>query len=142
MYAHILVCVDLDTPYDWDKTLPRAIALAKVSGAKLHVMTVVPEFGMSLVGQFFPGGFEKEVATKMLAMLKERTRTAVPPDIRVQNIVSEGKVYEAIIRMSEQVKADLIVVGAHRPELADYLLGPNAARVVRHATVSVLVVRE
>ena len=29
---------------------------------------------------------------------------------------------------------------SHRPELQDYLLGPNAARVVRQPTKSVLVV--
>ena len=33
-------------------------------------------------------------------------------------------------------------MSANRPELKDYLLGPNAARVVRHSDVSVLVVRE
>ncbi len=33
-------------------------------------------------------------------------------------------------------------IGSHRPELKDYLLGPNAARVVRHANCSVLVVRD
>ena len=30
---------------------------------------------------------------------------------------------------------------SHRPELQDCLQGPNAARVVRHSTKSVLVVR-
>jgi nucleotide-binding universal stress UspA family protein len=36
----------------------------------------------------------------------------------------------------------VIVLASHRPELKDYLLGPNAARVVRHAKCSVLVVRD
>ncbi|MEO0863555.1 MAG: universal stress protein, partial [Pseudomonadota bacterium] len=36
---------------------------------------------------------------------------------------------------------DAIFVGAHRPELKDYLIGPNAARVARHAQQSVFVVR-
>jgi nucleotide-binding universal stress UspA family protein len=142
MYKHILVPVDLDGSYDWEHTLPMAIGLARAHGGKLHIMTVVPEFGMSIVGQFFPGGFEKEVATKILATLKERTKEVVPEDLSVQNIVSEGSVYESIIRMSKQTTADLIVIGAHRPELRDYLLGPNAARVVRHADCSVLVVRD
>ena len=33
-------------------------------------------------------------------------------------------------------------MASHRPELRDYLIGPNAARVMRHADASVLVVRE
>ena len=36
----------------------------------------------------------------------------------------------------------LIVMGSHHPELKDYLLGPNAAKVMRHADCSVMVVRE
>ena len=41
----------------------------------------------------------------------------------------------------EAYKPDLIVMASHRPELKDYLIGPNAARVVRHADCSVQVVR-
>jgi nucleotide-binding universal stress UspA family protein len=37
------------------------------------------------------------------------------------------------------LNATLIVMGAHRPAFQDYLIGPNAARVVRHAKCSVLV---
>ncbi len=33
-------------------------------------------------------------------------------------------------------------MGSHRPELSDYLLGPNAGKVVRHAKCLVMVVRE
>ena len=44
--------------------------------------------------------------------------------------------------MADETNADLIVMASHRPELKDFLLGPNAARVVRHANCSVLVVRE
>jgi nucleotide-binding universal stress UspA family protein len=33
------------------------------------------------------------------------------------------------------------VIGSHRPSMAIYLIGSNAARIVRHAKCSVLVVR-
>ncbi|MDH3475684.1 MAG: universal stress protein [Rhodospirillales bacterium] len=39
------------------------------------------------------------------------------------------------------MKADLIITGSHKPNVSDYLLGSNAARVVRHASCSVFVVR-
>jgi nucleotide-binding universal stress UspA family protein len=55
--------------------------------------------------------------------------------------VLHGRVYDQIIEAANRVGADVIVMGSHRPELKDYLLGPNAARVVRHATQSVFVVR-
>ncbi len=34
-----------------------------------------------------------------------------------------------------------IIVASHKPNVGDYLLGTTAARVVRHATCSVFVVR-
>ncbi len=48
---------------------------------------------------------------------------------------------EEILRVAREIEADLILLAAHRPELKDFLLGPNAARVVRHFDGSVLVVR-
>ncbi|ABC21413.1 universal stress protein [Rhodospirillum rubrum] len=142
MYKRILVPVDLRGTFDWDHTLPHAIALAQFCSAKLHVITVVADFGSSIVGEYFPGGVEKGVAGRLLEALKARTASAVPQDVAVQNMVSEGRIYESIVRVSRQIAADLIVIGAHRPELKDFLLGPNAARVVRRASCSVLVVRE
>ncbi|MGB0697454.1 MAG: universal stress protein [Rhodospirillaceae bacterium] len=146
MYAQILVPVDLDNRHDWSFTLPKAISFvqaAQSTGQRtmLHVMSVVPQFGMSLVGQFFPQGFESEMSDKVLEMLKAKTAEVVPKDLPHRHIVAEGTVYEAVLSMSRKVNADLIVIGSHRPELKDYLLGPNAARVVRHASCSVLVVR-
>ena len=64
------------------------------------------------------------------------------PKSEVERIVRNGTVYEEILRIAGETGCDLIVIGAHRPELRDYLLGPNAARVDRHANCSVLVVRD
>jgi hypothetical protein len=48
--------------------------------------------------------------------------------------VLHGRVYDQIIAAADKLGvSDAIVMGSHRPELSDYLLGPNAARVVRHA---------
>ena len=44
-------------------------------------------------------------------------------------------------RDAAEWRADLIVVGSHRPVMSDYLLGSNAKTIVRHAQCSVLVVR-
>ena len=56
--------------------------------------------------------------------------------------VADGAVYDQIIAVSRKAKCDLIVLASHRPELSDYLLGPNAAKVVRHSDCSVMVVRD
>ncbi len=65
----------------------------------------------------------------------------MPDDVKHRHIVGHGSIYREILRYADLVKADLIVLSAKRPSPEDYLIGPNAARVVRHASISVLVVR-
>ncbi|MBO6826382.1 MAG: universal stress protein [Sneathiella sp.] len=142
MYKHILLTVDLETEDSWKKTVPEAVSYAKMSGATLHVMMVVPNFGMSIVGSFFPKGYEEDVMEKANEHLHDFVKEHIPSDIKVQHIVGHGSVYEEILRVQKKLKCDLIILGAHRPSMQDYLLGPNAARVVRHADCSVLVVRD
>ena len=60
---------------------------------------------------------------------------------KVRHIVAVGSVYEEVMKAASLGGADLIVIGAHRPDFKDYLLGPNASRVVRHSDCSVFVVR-
>ena len=142
MYREILLPVDLDNEATWKKAITAAVALCQAFGANLHVMTVVPDFGMSIVSQYFPKDFEKKALATARTGLQAFAGQHVPGDVKVQHIVAHGTIYEEVLNTARKIKADLIVMGSHRPELQDYLLGPNAARVVRHAPVSVLVVRD
>lgn len=141
MFKEILLAVDLNDEGSWKKALPVALDLTRASGGTLHILTVVPDFGMSIVGQFFPEGYEKDISEKVLAALKAFVRDHVPDDVKTRRIVGEGTVYEVILDIAKKIGADMIVVSAGRHDLKDFLLGPNAARVVRHADCSVTVVR-
>lgn len=141
MYKHILLPVDLGNESSWIKALPTAVEYCTVFGATLHVMTVVPDFGSPMVAQFFPDDHEKKMVVAAKKLLHKFVADRVPDTVKVQHIVAEGTIYKSIIDMAQRIGADLIIMGSHRPELEDYLLGPNAARVVRHSDKSVLVVR-
>lgn len=142
MYRNILVPVDLSDKHSWRKALPTAISLCETFEGKLHLITVVPEFGLPMVGQFFPEGYEAKLRQHAAKQLRDFAAQQVPGEIECRRIIAEGKVYQEIMKAADAIKADLIVMGSHRPELSDYLLGPNAARVMRHAKCSVMVVRE
>ena len=60
MFKDILLAVDLGDPESQEKAVSTAIEQAKTFGARLHVITVVPDFGMSIVGGFFPKEHEQE----------------------------------------------------------------------------------
>jgi nucleotide-binding universal stress UspA family protein len=142
MYNDILLPVDLADPSSWRKSLPVALSFCRTFGARLHVVTVVPDFGMAIVGQYFPETFERQMIEETRKALHAFVSEHVPPEVPVQHVVAHGTVYQEILHEANEIGVDLIVIASHRPELRDYLLGPNAARVVRHAGMSVLVVRE
>lgn len=142
MYSHILLAVDLNAPKSWKKALPTAVEYCQAFGATLHLLTVVPDFGMTAVAQFFPDNFEGDAVKQTKKALKAFSKKRIAKDVTVQHVIAYGTIYKEILTAAADVKADLIVLAAHRPELRDYLLGPNAARVVRHADCSVLVVRD
>ena len=141
MYTDILLPVDLGNESSWAKALPAAIEYCEAFGSKLHVMTVMPDFRSPMVAQFFPDDHEDKLMDNAKDVLHKFVVDRVPEEIKVQHIVADGTIYKAIIETADDIGADLIIMGSHRPELQDYLLGPNAARVVRHSQKSVLVVR-
>ena len=141
MYSDILLAIDLGHLEDERRAVETVVEYARAFHARIHIMTVVPDFGMSIVGGFFPKDFEKQAVEKANAALHAYADEHIPADIRRRHIVGYGVIYKEILKYAEVAKADLIVLSAHRPELEDYLLGPNAARVVRHGNCSVLVVR-
>lgn len=142
MTSSILVAVDLTHPEDASRLLKTAQKTATAEGARLSAVTVIPDYGMSIVGGFFREGAEQEAMQMAADKLHEITEQALGPDARLQHVIRHGSAYEQILEAATLVEADLIVIGAHKPDFGDYLLGPNAARVVRHARVSVLVIRD
>lgn len=141
MYKDILFPVDLNYDASWTEVLPSVVEYCRAFQARLHIVTVVPDFGMPLVGGFFPKNFSGKVMKDAKQRLQALVKEHIPPDVKVRHIVAEGVAYKEVLRVAKEIKADLIIMASHRPELGDFLLGPNAERVVRHAETSVLVVR-
>ncbi len=141
MFSSILVPVDLAAQSGKRRALAVAADMASRYDADLTVMTVIPDFGMSIVGSFFDERFAEHAMSEAAARLHQFCADHVPAGLRVHEHVGRGPIYDEILRAARELGCDCIVMGSHRPELKDYLLGPNAARVVRHAPCSVMVVR-
>lgn len=142
MFKSILLPVDLSDTSSWQKAAPVAIALARQNGAKIHVITIIPDYGMPLVGSFFPHDFADKALKATKAELEKFVAEHIPAELLDGSTAVSGTIYKRILDTADDLGSDLIVISSHRPEKADYLLGPNAARVVRHANQSVFVVRE
>ena len=138
----LLLPIDLSNPKLWRKALGVAVDLARAHKAPLHVVSVMPDYGLSMVGSYFEKDHERDALSALGKALADWVDKNVPDDIDVHPHVLHGSIYDEILRAADKLGVDLIVIAAHRPELKDYLLGPNAARVVRHARQSVYVVRD
>ncbi len=140
-YANILLPIDLGHPSSWSRALPTALDLARHYGAHLNILTVLPDMGMPVVGSYFPEDFEKKARAKAEKALDAWLKENMPGDVPADAYVAVGTIYDEIIAVAGKLKCDLIVMASHRSGMKDYLLGPNASRVVRHATQDVFVVR-
>lgn len=137
----VLLPIDLSDEASWRKALTEATAILGANGV-LHVVSVLPDFGISQVGSYFRRDFERDALHALGEAMTDWIRQNVPDSIEVHPHVLHGTIYDEILRAAEKLNVDVIVMGSHRPALKDYLLGPNAARVVRHASCSVYVVRD
>lgn len=143
MSKSVLCAVDMNEAQQEAKVLARASQLAALDRATLDVVTVVPDFGNSMVAGFFEAHHhDKAVKHVSDELHKFVAKTLGAENAKnVRHIVTTGKAYEEILKVARETKPALIVLGAHKPDLKDYLLGPNVARVVRFAKSSVYVVR-
>lgn len=140
MFKTILVPIDIAQPSSWKHAVPQAIELAAASNGIVTVTTVVRDLKAAFEGVHFPFQIE-------LMMSKARaTLGQIVSEYRDRNVVLNeevrfGSIGREILDAAREQKADLIVMASHRPELKDYLIGPNAAYVAQHAFCSVLVLR-
>ena len=142
--GNIVVLVDLDEESSWRRALPRAIDYARHAGARLHVLTIVPDemFKMTVVAQMIPEDYEDKLIEDAKQRLAKIVEGQAAEGLEIEPAVRLGSVYKEALRFARDIDAELIVMGAHKPELKDYLLGSNAGQIVRHAACSVWVVRE
>lgn len=141
MTDHILCAVDLTHVTDAKHLLIEADRLAGFYDATLSVVTVLPDYNSSWVGSFFKDGTLKEAASAANDALHALVKETLPDRGQVQHIVEIGVVYEQVLKAITQSHADLVIVGAQKPDMADKILGPNSARIARLSPVSTMVLR-
>jgi nucleotide-binding universal stress UspA family protein len=140
MFKHVLVPVD---PNEIDFAKPAMTAAADLvaqSSGDILLVAVMPVMN-GYVTEFLPSdfeaGFEKETTDRIRTAAAEAGIDLARAAIELRT----GSVYHEVIDLAGQRAADLIVVTSHRPAMSTYLLGSNAAKIVRHAPCSVLVLR-
>lgn len=136
MYKTILVPTDIAHLAEGKLTIELAVAHAS-DNTRIVLLNVVEEIpGWASVA------IPSEVIQKSTTDAQDKLKAVANASGRKMDmIVRTGHSYSTILDVAEEVESDLIIIASHRPGLQDYFLGSTAAKVVRHAPCSVLVVR-
>ncbi len=149
--TNYLASIDLAEEESWKSIIKKTVDMATgLEGSQIYLMTVIPgitplvDARYAIRGEMhgseeYPLQQWKDDAEKKL---KEIADKHIPKNLYAGVVVENGTVYREVVEAAKDLNIDQIVMGAHRPSLADFLLGPNSARVARHAGCSVTVVRD
>lgn len=140
MYSKILVPVDLAETELAGRALDAATSFALASNGHVRLVYVQPFVPLPYM-EFVPANFDTEQKAQSEEALAKAAASLKLPKGQVSAKVLNGSIHSAVLDEAKDWGADLIVVWSHRPGLAAYLIGSNAATIVRHATCSVLVCR-
>jgi universal stress protein G len=140
MFNQILAAVDLDDSDKAEKILQIAANIANIDSAGLHLLNVIGA-SPAVISQHLPEGYEKMAMKRIEEDLATLATGVELTQGKVTSSARFGDIYREILAQAEKSSIDLIIIGSNKPQATDFLLGTNAARVVRHSSCSVLVVR-
>ncbi len=140
MFKNILVAVYFADDTQNNNLLRATAEIASAGNSDVYLLHTVPTAPPEL-SQFLPKSYEKITFEKMQ---KELIAMAEKHDLKnVKEVfVRFGDAHHEILTQANKIGANLIIVASHRPHLSEYLLGTTAARIVRHASCSTLVIRQ
>ena len=147
MFRNIMVPIDGSTLSR--KAIKSAVALAKMSGAKITGFHVAPAYTFNVYADYVPPNFvmpkeyetrAKKVAEKHLeAVKKEATAAGVKVDCFY---VTSDFPADAIVKAVKKYGCDLIAMASHgRSGLSKMILGSETQKVLANTTIPVLVMR-
>jgi nucleotide-binding universal stress UspA family protein len=141
MFNRILVPIDVREPEVAREAVEAALALARSFDSDLRLVHVTSAIAPVAPMAAIPQQIYDEVGVAEQAELHAIAgRLGLPRD-KVSTAVRIGAAYPELLAEAAEWGADLIVVGAHRPSMATYLLGSTAAALGRHAKCTVMIVR-
>ncbi|MCP4876720.1 MAG: universal stress protein [Gammaproteobacteria bacterium] len=136
MYKTILVPIDMAHVAEGKVNIDLAAKHA-TGGSKVILLNVVEDIPNWAAVELPANLLEKSIEAAQTELKAIANASGMKMDV----VVRTGHSYNTILDVAKEKNADLIIIASHRPGLQDYFLGSTAAKVVRHARCSVLVVR-
>ena len=138
MYSSIVIAAAL---FNEGATTRAALAKAQTllneggTVTLVHVIDEIPGYVAASIPKEHLNIRRREVDDQLAEIAKGA------PGLNVLTVIREGQPSASILGAAKEANADLIMIASHKPGLSDYFIGSTAARIVRHAPISVLVSR-
>lgn len=141
MFKEILLPIDLEETELTAQAIAVAQDIADHYGSRITVLTVMPDFGMPLVANYFPDDMmdkaRQEIRSELEKLVEARFRD--PSAVSIE--VGQGSPHREIVNYAEEHGTDVIVMPSRAQDIGKVLLGSCATHVVEHAPCTVLIVR-
>ena len=134
MFNHILIPVAPGHAGEYGRAMKSAEKML-AEGGKISILSVQ---------EFVPAYYDAYMPTDFVDQQFEEIKTEVRAEFAAEGPeihVARGHAANTILKWVDDHSVDCIVMPSHRPGFADFLIGSTAARVVRHAQCSVVVLR-
>ena len=139
-YKNILAAVDYGS--EANKVLGKALELAKLSSATLHVVHIVEPVNVTGpydLAPILPLELESQLVERaeefLQKLLEEQHMADVPA------LVKTGSIKAELFSLVDELKIDLVVIGTHGRHGVGLLLGSTATSVLHGTPCDVLAVR-
>lgn len=141
MYKKILVPLDLQETALSKRATKVAQDIADCYQSSISVLTVIPDFGMPLVANYFPENAMKQAEIDVHAELKRFIAAHFKDPSAIRAEVDSGSPHKVIVRHATKENVDLIILPATGKDVSKVFLGSSSTHVVERSPCSVLVVR-
>ena len=138
-YSAILV------PFDGSdfskKALVRACQFAKMDGAEITVLYVIPRYE-EMIGFLKTSSIKNSLFEEAQKIIDYANKLAFAEGVSVKAVIEEGSASDKIAAIADMLKNDLVIMGSYGWKGVDKaIIGSTAERVIMNAGCPVLVVR-
>ncbi|TNF26814.1 MAG: universal stress protein [Bacteroidetes bacterium] len=137
------IAIPVDFSEAANVAVDHAVDLAKRFGAELVLIHVLEKGAYQ--GIFAPSGKTEygELEFMQQKLQNDAAELEAKSGLSVSHFVVSGRIYEEIVRVAEDVAADMIVMGTHGTSgWAEFFVGSNAFKVVTQSPCPVLSIQE
>ena len=121
--------------------MKHGLQLARTFNADLTLVWVNPDSTTAILSSPKKDDFKPEVEMRFDQLI-DQYKDELPGN-KIEYVTREGRVYDEIIKVANELEAEIIVVGTHGSSgFEEFWIGSNASKIVMASNLPVLTIRE